>query len=271
VYVEFLIAFFPLFVLFFSICQIALIASARIIVEHSAQRAVRSAIVVLNEPPADFGGAPRGSLSRGRSPLAATPEALLRELGVDAGAPQRTASVGDRLGSVITDGAYALTPQGGARMAEVRKAAYFPLLALSPRATSLRSVSLADSLPSDFATHMQFSLAYVRAAASISLHDAPGEAAPASDPVDPKAPITVRVVYFYRCAVPLARTLLCSTLSSLIGPKGIPTQPGHPLVFAEAPGELRSIAGESERFVVLTAEATLPNQGAGYTDSEDDT
>ncbi len=63
VYVEFLIAFFPLLVIFLGICQLALIASARLVVQHAALAAARSAIVVLEDSPDDFGGAGKGKLT----------------------------------------------------------------------------------------------------------------------------------------------------------------------------------------------------------------
>jgi hypothetical protein len=276
VYVEFLLAFFPLFILFLSVCQLALIASARLVVEHAAQSAVRSAIVILDEPPADFGDAPRGVLSEGQTDPDSSAEALLAALGLDIRTPSSTLAAGS---AVVIDSATGATrgEQAGARMAPIRTAAYVPLLALTPRASTLLgqdAQSLGDSLPGGFGRRMQFGLAFLRAASVVTVHDVPGAEQLVVEPVEPKAPLTVRVTYLFYCGVPLARTLICDTLSSLLTPAssrfgiGLPVDKKAALIrrltLAEAPGALQSLAHPASRFVVLTAEATLPNQGASY-------
>jgi hypothetical protein len=54
VYVEFLIAFMPLFVFFMSLVQLAYVEAANIIVKHAAVMATRAAIVVLPDDPAHY-------------------------------------------------------------------------------------------------------------------------------------------------------------------------------------------------------------------------
>ncbi|HTJ80130.1 MAG TPA: hypothetical protein VL400_00365 [Polyangiaceae bacterium] len=63
VYVEFLIAFFPLFFFFLSLVQLAFVTSANLITKHSAVTAARAAIVVLNDDPKHYGGEPVGRFS----------------------------------------------------------------------------------------------------------------------------------------------------------------------------------------------------------------
>jgi len=279
VYVEFLLAFFPILVLFFSVCQLALIASARLVVEHAAQSAVRSAIVLLDEPPGDFGDAPRGNLSEGQTTPDSSAEALLAALGVNIRTPGGRLASGSPVQAVVgaTSGG-----QTGARMEFIRTAAYFPLLALAPRPSTLLgsdAQSLGDSLPEGFGSRMQFGLEFSRAATVVTVHDVPGAEALAAEPIEPKAPVTVRVTHFFHCAVPLARTLICDTLSSLLTPEsslfglGAPTGKNAALIrrlkLAEAPDVLQALAGPASRFVVLTAEATLPNQGASYYQAEE--
>ncbi|HKY34632.1 MAG TPA: TadE family protein [Polyangiaceae bacterium] len=284
VYVEFLIAFFPLFILFFSVCQLALIASARLVVEHAAQSAVRTAIVILDEPPADFGDAPRGFLSQGQPNPASSAEALLSALGVDIQEPSDAlaadiASAGVNSAIGATGG-----EQAGARMVPIRTAAYFPLLALAPRPSTLLGTdaqSLGDGLPEGFGSRMQFGLEFLRAAAVVTVHDGPAAEALAAEPVEPKAPVTVRVTYLFHCAVPLARILVCDSLLSLLTPEtslfglSLPTGKRAALIrrlkLAEAPGALQKLANPASRFAVLTAEATLPNQGARYYQPEEKT
>jgi hypothetical protein len=54
VYIEFLIAFMPLFVFFMSLVQLAYVEAANIVVEHAAVMAARAAIVVLPDDPAYY-------------------------------------------------------------------------------------------------------------------------------------------------------------------------------------------------------------------------
>jgi hypothetical protein len=56
VYVEFLIAFLPLFVFFLSLCQLAYVQAAHIVVQHAAVMATRAAAVVLPDDPQYYDG-----------------------------------------------------------------------------------------------------------------------------------------------------------------------------------------------------------------------
>ena len=63
VYVEFLIAFLPVFFFFLSLVQLAFVQTANLIVKHAATKAVRAAVVVLPDDPQYYGGVPVGSFS----------------------------------------------------------------------------------------------------------------------------------------------------------------------------------------------------------------
>ena len=54
VYVEFLLAFMPLFVFFMALVQLAFVSMANIVVKHAAVTAVRAAIVVLPDDPSAY-------------------------------------------------------------------------------------------------------------------------------------------------------------------------------------------------------------------------
>ena len=54
VYVEFLIAFMPVFVFFLCLLQLALLFSAKLIVEHAATTGARSAAVVFGDEPKPY-------------------------------------------------------------------------------------------------------------------------------------------------------------------------------------------------------------------------
>jgi hypothetical protein len=63
VYVEFLIAFLPVFFFFLSLVQLAFVQTANLIVKHAAVKAARAAAVVLPDDPQYYGGVPVGSFS----------------------------------------------------------------------------------------------------------------------------------------------------------------------------------------------------------------
>lgn len=63
VYVEFLVAFLPVFFFFLSLVQYVFLEGANLIVKHAASTAVRAAIVVVHDDPAHYGGVPTGSVS----------------------------------------------------------------------------------------------------------------------------------------------------------------------------------------------------------------
>lgn len=58
VYVEFLIVFLPLFMMFMSLVQLAFVSVANIVAKHAAYAACRAAIVVLPDDPAFYGDVP---------------------------------------------------------------------------------------------------------------------------------------------------------------------------------------------------------------------
>ncbi|MBX3193152.1 MAG: pilus assembly protein [Labilithrix sp.] len=54
VYVEFLVAFLPVFVFFLCLLQLALLFSARLVVDHAAIEGARAAAVVIGDEPAPY-------------------------------------------------------------------------------------------------------------------------------------------------------------------------------------------------------------------------
>lgn len=279
VYIEFLIAFFPLLLIFLAVCQLALIASARLVVQHAAWATARSAIVLLEDSPDDFGGAKKGELTTHPGEAKATSETALRALGVDV--PEAVSSSWLDGGFEKATAATDARPQQGARMQTIRSAGYLPLLALAPRPDALgpgSDPSLGDSLPAGFEGRFSFGLRWTRAASVITLHDIPGTEELAAEPIEHKAPVTARVTYLFQCAVPIVRALVCDTLASLLAPpkplfgSTAASEARAALIrrlqLAEVPRDLEQLAGAGSRFTVLTAETTLPNQGADYTLAE---
>jgi TadE-like protein len=267
VYVEFLIVFMPLFFLFLAVCQFALLAAARLIVQHAALSGARSAIVVLEDDPRRYGDAPRGSLSKGETTTAPSIEQALASF-VALPSWAHSGALGQAQG-----------PQHGARMASIREAAEFPLLALAPREDAIarpQDGSVASSLGASVAGQLVFAVGYTRAAAVITVH-ASGSDELASEPVEPNAAVSVHVTYLYSCGVPIVRALICRSLSSWLGPPGSSlwslfgggdrTSLGKRFDLAEDRGGLERLAGPGSFFAPLSGEATLPNQGAAYEDA----
>jgi hypothetical protein len=279
VYVEFLFAFVPLFLLFLGTCQLALLHTAKLIVHHAAFAAARSAVVVLPEDPHDYDGAPRGSLSFGRTDAQLGLEGMLARLGVlppwAALVPTAPSTDGGVLGflAAVANGKW--RPQQGARMAPIRAAAYMPLLTLAPASSR---ATLAASVDARLAGDVSASLDYTKAASVITVHAAPGAAALAPEPIDGKAAVTVRVTYVYQCSVPIVRGLMCSSLDSVLAQKkgfsifGLtfgqqPSKLAQRLSLAES-SQLGHLVPTEASVVVFEAEATLPNQGAAYEDKD---
>ncbi|HVW25521.1 MAG TPA: TadE family protein [Polyangiaceae bacterium] len=278
VYIEFLFAFVPLFLLFLGICQLALLHTAKLVVQHSAFAAVRSAIVVLDEPPDEYDGAARGDLTRGRTGAQPGIDDLLARVGVlplwwTQLHPQKDAGMTFNLAN-ISSGIVPKTQQG-ARMVPIRAAAYMPLVVLAPVGGN---GNLAGSVGAMVDAFAPAALMYTKAASVVTIQAASGSSELAHEPIGSKAPVTVHVTYLYECGVPLVNAFMCSSLESLLDEKpqrdSAPKAPRTPsalarrLKLAES-GDLENLVSPGEYFAVLDAEATLPNQGAAYEDQMD--
>jgi Flp pilus assembly protein TadG len=262
VYVEFLIAFFPFFLLFLGTCQLTLLVAARVIVSHSAAVAVRSAIVVLEDPADDYNGAQQGSLSEGKS---SSPD-FLSLLGQSGAQNSGSWLAND---SASTGASSSHPAQQGARMGAIRLAAYMPLMTLAPSESSVTtpSDSIDRSLVSNTGTQLAFAYGYTEAATAVSVHSSESSEELASEPLDKTGLLTVRVTYLYYCGIPIVRALMCSSLPNLLdtnsnsGDSAIAQR----LKNAANPSALTRWISGSPRFTILTGQATLPNQGANYT------
>ncbi len=285
VYVETILCLVPLLTLFFGVVQLAFVASARLVVRHAAAQGARAAVVLLEDEPKHFDKAPRGDLVQGHSSGVAS--------GLRAALSQ-VAAVG-------TD-SEASSPQGGARLQAIREAVYVPLAVLAPSSNFLTSQG--GSLSSELGSSpmLRFALGelvYSRGAASVTLRAAPGSDQ-VSDKVGAHDDVTVHVTYLFHCGVPLASFLICNPLWDLAGYGAALSElqkidPSKPLEAAEALQKLREDfpAGDQfrriaddlaraespalllpylltgGRFLVIEAEATLPNQGADYYRGDD--
>lgn len=272
VYVEFLLAFLPVFLLFLAICQVGFLVAGRLVVSHAALVGARSAIVVLDDDPTLYGGAERNYLSdkpsskpqsNASDPLAAISQALSAvapaSLGTSSSEPSGPKSV----------------PQQGARMQAIRAAVFRPLGTVAPTASAFlggAGATVEASLAADAGVARAFAKVYVQAAAVVTVHDSPKHAELANEPIGPNAPVTVRVTFLQMCGIPVVRALMCRSISSLLeepeAPQAGMTEKRQALrarlQHAAAPGWLEAMAAKDSRFVVVEAQVTLPNQGAAY-------
>lgn len=255
VYVEFLFAFFPLLFLFLAVCQLSLAVSAEVLVSQAANQGARAAIVVLEEDPERYDDISRGDLSGGEPAEDGALSALSEALGLNG----------------ITDLGSPGGEQHGARMAPIRAAAYTPLLPLAPNTSAYRTTSkhsLEKAVRAGWLESLHFALMYTRGATAVSLVTGPGSDNLVTGKVTTNANITVRVTYAFHCSVPLVRVFLCRSAADVTaldrelmvenasGKVGVLKQVEVPDFLVQAP--------LATRFLVLSSEVTLPNQGAGY-------
>ncbi len=219
VYVEFLAVIGPLLTLFLGLTQLALLYATNLLVGHAAARAARAAIVILpdDHEDADYAGVPLNQVGNG---------------------------VEGVLG-------YATAP-GGGRLEAIRDAARLTLAPLSPPLDSFGGDSVAEALGEvDGVDVLAGLFGWSRLAVAIGFPDGEGGFRTS---FEPRGPVTVRVTYLARCAVPLGRKLLCGPWTGLGDEqRALLAQNGGALASMAVLGEWDVIAIEAQR--------TLPNQG----------
>lgn len=283
-YVEFLIAFIPLFIMFLGMVQMSLMYAGDLVVQHAASRAARAAVVVLDDDPQYYDGEPRMTVSRfGFSSAEEGLSAILRIFGAGAG------------GGGGGPGA-----SGGPRLAAIRTAASLPLASISPSMEQLvdaDSVMTAIGSPETRAATGVF--IYNDSAMGVTFPVSPGATSYRED-FDHGQQVTTRVTYLFHCGVPLASRLMCDTYPTIrLGPAAaliediIRDAGDGSLTWDDARERLRRIdesrrrherdedaigeletAGASDlmyltwatgsRFKVMRGEATMPIQSALY-------
>lgn len=281
VYVEFLIAFFPVFVLVLGICQLAFIASAKAVVEHASWAAARSAVVVLDDEPKRYGGIPRRNHVLISSKHIAGIDDVMKTLNIDTGS---TNAVAKKAGGTIQDQRRSSELPADrssevvakhrrwlkkfpSRMTPIRAAAYLPLLPLANTDWANANSSVRFAIHDQFFFRMQAALQYTKAAAAVTLHDGPSDESVKFTEFQPNSLVTVRVVYLFSCDVPIARQLICRSLESILSS----TDQKNLAALDEAEdSDLRaSVLPANGRYTVLRGASTLLLQSAGYEKVED--
>jgi hypothetical protein len=296
VYVEFLVAFVPVFFFFLAMVQLSFVYSAKLVVQHAAVAGVRSAIVVLEDDIKLYDGEPYGSptgLRLGSIRWAAYVPLL-------AIAPSETnVAQWFQQGVMVGLASSSMVKNVDDTLSLMQKY-FFPSdhTNLSETLTRIASSSgsVADAIGGTPVARLATGLVYNQAAAAVTFPKEPGSNEFVDKPIklDEKQ-VTVRVTYLFPCTIPLASVVVCKSLSSYAdyfrGLKGARQGGGAnidnsnkknidpdyrqvltELEHAEQPQLLEMVAKIGVRFSMLRAEATLPNQGARYyeRDTEDE-
>jgi hypothetical protein len=195
---EFLIAFFPTFLLFLAVVQLVLIASATLIVQHAAVVGARAAVVVLDDDPEYYEHTQRGAIAGPTVQNRAWQEGLGERLGV---APRPQAS----------------TPlPGGPRMAAIRTAVYARLAAIAPEPKVVTAMlpgwkaSLGKALGSQPLDRLWFGMGvYAAMTTAVTFPVRPEQEPVYEDHVDQQQAVTLRVTHLFLCMVPLISYAIC--------------------------------------------------------------
>ncbi|MCA9607100.1 MAG: pilus assembly protein [Myxococcales bacterium] len=283
-YVEFLIAFIPLFIMFLGMVQMSLMYAGDLVVQHAASRAARAAVVVLDDDPRYYDGAERRTVSS--SGFSSSEEGLSAILSL--------------FGAGSGGGGSGPGASGGPRLSAIRRAASLPLSSISPSLDQLidsDSVMTAIGSPETRAATGVFM--YNNSAMGVSFPSSPG-GSDYRETFNHGQQVTTRVTYLFHCGVPVASRLMCDTYPTIrLGPaaamiediirdagdgslswddarerlRRIDESRARHERDSEAVGELET-AGASDlmyltwatgsRFKVMRGEATMPLQSAHY-------
>ncbi len=289
VYVEFLVAFVPVLIFFLGLLQLGLHFCAKLVVQHAATRAVRAAVVVMEDKRERYNDEEQGLIVYdGSSGQESQNE--LAGIASELNVPGNT-------GSFMSGGS-----TGNARLNAIRRAAYMPLAAIAPSLAQLsRTFGLGDgSTMAEFGNGGRFlagMLLYNRAGAMVTLRDAAGNVV---EDIGSNDEITVHITYLYYCSIPFVSNFMCDSAADLSGFNQArdavtavtdAVQNGDivgavnagqelrgeleaaraqfdrlraELSYAENPELLVPFIFTNSHFRMLEAEATLPNQGACY-------
>lgn len=276
VYVEFILVFPVLFVLFLVILQWSILSAASLGVQHAASSAVRSAIVVLPDDPIAYRD----------TPILEIPVTSKCSEGVVGKLNKLLGRVAGQSGALPKSG----TCTGGPRMAAIRFAAVSRMIPFAPNASSILPASVAGAFESlGSAGWLAGAALYSYGATSVNFPESPGSQTMLSSdddrlriPTDKQ--LTVRVNYLAHCGIPIARFLMCESSHKLgfgVDTSSVPTdlvsaqqafkdrKNRLPAIdqLARGVGSTALLTGlllSGERFMVMQADATLPLNDAPY-------
>lgn len=335
---EFLVAIFPVMIAFLGFTQFCFMGIAKLAVRHSAVLAARAAVVVIEEadgipgaPVNIYGGFPAGGLeinnpnpnaSSNKQGSAAGIAASQNEIGGVSQVASNSGSTRQTMDGLL--GSYERT---STRMKQIRTAAYWPLLAISPSmvddgmdiGSALSSGELfpkmrvKNAIGKSDSTRILGSFLYNLGAVAVSFPTGFGSAQlrTSGEFEKPDQLVTTRVSYLFRCQVPFVSWVMCASGWSLMfgdawvdpflirrvvktvgePPRRVQDMPewvddwkrtqamhdqlqkrvdsfgGRKLEFEQVEWPFMLdvlLAWPGSRYIVLSAEAELPLQGANY-------
>lgn len=290
IYVEFLLCFMPIFMMFLAMVQLSLMYVAHLVVQHSAYTATRAAIVVIDDDPQYYESATRDNVTdpgSGPTVLDDRVANVLNRIGFPLEASPRDAA------SMFGGN------NGNARLGDIRRAAQIPLIAVSPAwGQFTENQTVARAVGGGAASRATLgALFYSRVAVGVTFPTRPGATTYRTSFAGSDT-ITVRVTYLFHCAVPIVAELMCKSIEEIKGGT-LPRDLADLAERAASAGDwhlgaelasrirnhegMRSATATSEldaaqdpwalwilnyathaRFKLLRAEATLPIQRASY-------
>lgn len=273
--VELLLCIIPFFLTFFAILQMSLLYIGQLVVQHAATRAVRSAIVVLDDDPAFYGGTPRGLLMGGFAQPESEDHATERSARPNSGSDSPALSVLRDVSPPQNEGgsgthreqaegilsAFNRGSHSSPRLSKVRRAAYVPLSILAPKP----NVVNLSAPPLGGLTRIAFGLGvYGPGATAVTLHQGPDKRE-ASILVTPHDQVTARIAYLMPCRVPLVAGLICQSGDELRADSRFSQLKKN----VESKLTLETLLHSGSYFLILEAFASGPNHGAAYYPKED--
>ncbi|MGB3052199.1 MAG: TadE family protein [Polyangiales bacterium] len=229
VFLEFLIAFVPMWTFFLCVLQLAFVAHANLMVRHSADSAARSAVVVLPDDPNEYGGEPEMSVDR--NPVTASDlERVLGRIGVVMGEHPSADGV------LMALSQETLLNLGRSRLNTIRLAAHIPLMPLAPVNVGRDpQPSIGKAIGNE--RKLLSALYYQPFALAVTFPGLQG-----GEAIGPE--VTVRVTYAYQCTVPLARRILCQGLADIDGKEDL-GEAFFPLAQSFVGGRFRGLRHET--------------------------
>jgi len=173
-YVEFLLAFMPILLLFLGLLQITVLYSARVLTQHAANRAARTASVVIDDDPGYYLGEERGFLAGPPASASQLARAYRRHMGAGSG------------------------PVLASRRATIELSALLALLAVTPRDPTGTGDVGGDGVDRRAGFTRDFVDVDVLRAADGSPATVVGD-----------EDVRVRVTFRYPCAIPVAGPMVC--------------------------------------------------------------
>lgn len=210
VYVEFLLAFVPLFFLFLGMIQMGMVYACDLVVRHAAVTAARAAVVVIDDNPNRYDGDARRRFETDGDKNNTIIRTVISTILGTSAAERRPPAIDSE------------------RYSDIHSAASLPLLPFAPPVSMLWRSPDDENVMNAIGTFPEgraaFGMVYNEAGLTVTFPTEPISGEFRSDwprPNDEGAfsgtdgQVTARVTYLFHCAVPLANRLMCEDLFAI--------------------------------------------------------